>query len=292
MPKDFLPIYQIQDFNAQARKETYFYLNSFAAHLQEHLFVREPHKHNFYIILFITQGTGTHTIDFKTYEIIPNQVFFMKPGQVHSWVLSNDADGQVIFFTPEFYLKEFPHRKLTQFPFFNAFLHKPILSISQEEKSKLMPTFQALQQEHVNQELMRNEMLSCYLNILLIYLTRIYQNQEIEIEMPSGVLSLLQNLEDLVDQHYKEHVPVTYYADKLNVTTKQLNEICKKSLGKTTNEFIQGRSLLEAQRLLVHSELTSSQIAAELGYFDNTYFFRFFKRHIGFTPEQFRNLNK
>jgi AraC-like DNA-binding protein len=107
--------------------------------------------------------------------------------------------------------------------------------------------------------------------------------------MPGGELLLLQTLENLIEEHYKEHLPVTFYADQLHVTTKHLNEICKRALAKTTNELIQERSVLEAQRLLIHSELTSTQIAAELGYFDTTYFFRFFKKHTGQTPEQFRS---
>ncbi|AKD04078.1 helix-turn-helix domain-containing protein [Pontibacter korlensis] len=292
MPKPQLPVYQIQDFNAQAQKEQYFYLSSFAAHLQEHLFIREPHKHSFYIVLLITQGKGTHTIDFKKYEVEPDTVFFMAPGQVHSWELSDDADGFVAFFTPEFYLREFPHKELFSFPFFNTLLNKPVLSVTPDEKHALVRAFQLMQQEYVSKELMRSEMLSRYLDVLLIRLTRIYHAQENVAEVQGGELSLLQKFVILVEQQYKEHLPVTAYADQLNVTAKHLKEVCKQSLGKTTNELVQERLLLEAQRLLVHSGLTASQIAADLGYLDAAYFFRFFKKHTRLTPEQFRSQNK
>ncbi len=291
MRKEQLPIYQIQDFNAQTQKEHYFYFSSFSAHLREHLFIREPHKHNFYIVLFVTQGTGTHTIDFIKHDVKPDTVFFMTPGQVHSWVLSEDADGYVIFFTREFYASEYPHRRLFNFPFFNALLHKPLLCVPQEEKTALTATLQMLAEEHRHTRLMKHEMICRYLDILLIHLTRIFQAQGTETDVQGKGHALLQKLESLIDSHFKEHVPVGLYADWLHVTAKHLNETCRSSLGKTTKELIQQRTLLEAQRLLVHSELTISQIAAELGYFDNTYFFRFFKKYAGCTPEQFRAAN-
>ncbi|GGK71688.1 AraC family transcriptional regulator [Rufibacter glacialis] len=287
-----MPIYQIQDFHAQAQKERYFYFSTFAAHLQEHLFIREPHKHNFYIIIFITQGTGTHTIDFKKYEVRENMAFFLVPGQVHSWELSEDADGFVVFFTQEFYQTVSPTLKLSGFPFFNALLHTPFLPMAQEEALKVFPTFRRLQEEYQNQALMRQEALGCYLDLLLIHLSRLYQAEGNEMEVLRGELSLLQSLEGLLEKHYKEHLPVTFYADQLHVTPKHLTNICKRSLGKTTTDLIQERAVLEAQRLLVHSELTSSQIAAELGYFDNHYFFRFFKKHTECTPEQFRSRHR
>ena len=62
----------------------------------------------------------------------------------------------------------------------------------------------------------------------------------------------------------------------------------KSASGKTTSEIIQDRIILEARRLLTHSSLTITQIAAELGYFDNSYFARFFKKSTSQTPEQFR----
>ena len=292
MAKEQLPIYQIQDFKAAVQKENYVYVSSLATHLQEHQFIREPHKHAFYIVILITHGSGVHTIDFQKYTVAPNTVFFLKPGQVHGWELSPDADGQLVFFTSEFYLKEFPHRKLYHFPFYNSLLAKPILLLPSAETNLLLPVFRKLKKEYAGQRWMRNEMLGNYLNVLLISLARLAKLQETETSVPGNEMLLLQNLEQLLEQHFKAHQPVTFYAEHLHITPKHLNEVCKRSLGKTTNELMQERLLLEAQRLLVHSDLTSSQIATELGYFDTTYFFRFFKKHTGQTPEQFRSNTK
>ena len=288
MSKEHLPIYEIQDFEAQRQQDQYFYFSSLAKHLQEHLFIREPHKHNFYIVLFVTHGTGTHTIDFKEYEVKPGTFFFLTPGQVHSWELSKDADGFVIFFTHGFYARAYPDRLLIDFPFFNALLNNPVLSISEENENELIPILNRLEQEHKQSKFLREMLLSRYLDILLIELARLYQPNDDKISSSGKDQRLLQNLEKLINLKYKEHKPVAYYAEQLHVTTKHLHTVCKNSLNKSTKELIQNRVLLEAQRLLVHSDLTSSQIAAELGYFDNTYFFRFFKKHTGSTPEQFR----
>jgi AraC-like DNA-binding protein len=292
MPKDHLPIYQIQDFQARIHQEGYFYLSSFAAHLQEHRFIQKPHKHSFYILLFISRGSGTHTIDFREYPVAPGRVFFMTPGQVHSWELSDDTDGFVLFFTPEYYQQGLSARKLSSYPFFNTLLYQPCITIPAPEEATFRDLLQKMQGEVSAPNLMQADMLRHYLHILLILLARTYQSQGIAVPVPAGVLPQLQMLENLIDRHYKEHLPVSFYADQLSVTAKQLNDACKRSLHKTSTALIQGRTLLEAQRLLVHSDLTSSQIAAELGYLDTTYFFRFFKKHTGLTPEQFRQANR
>jgi AraC-like DNA-binding protein len=289
MPAEHLPIYQIKDFTAEKHHASYFYLHSLAEHLQEHKFIQNPHKHNFFILLFVTKGTGNHTIDFKEYPVRPNSVFFLTPGQVHSWQLSNDSEGFIIFFSPEFYLLKFPHKKLYGFPFFNTLLHQPLLFLPEAELTPLLHIVQCMREEHTQQRLMKEDVIRASLDILLILLMRNFEAQQKDQQVPAVMPPQLQQLINLIDQHYREHPPVSFYADQLHMTAKHLNDSCKRATGKTTSELIQERVLLEARRLLVHSDLSVTQVAAALGYFDNAYFFRFFKKHTGQTPEQFRS---
>jgi hypothetical protein len=57
-----------------------------------------PHRHDFYNLIYIKQGSGTHDIDFKRFIVEPNQMFFMNDGQVHDWNLSADTVGYTLFF--------------------------------------------------------------------------------------------------------------------------------------------------------------------------------------------------
>lgn len=288
MPDKHLPIYAIKDFNPAPQREQYFYCSRLSRHLQMHLFIQKPHKHNFYILLFISQGTGTHTIDFEQYTVKPNTVFFLTPGQVHSWQLSDDTEGFILFFSPDFYLLDFPIQKLQRFPFFHAPLRSPSLHLSEAAFSHLLPTIEKLQTEYAQQQFLKDDMLRSYLDVLLIQLTRLYQLDYPDDLNTTAPIPYLQSVEMLIEANYKTHQPVSFYADKLHITPRQLNEYCKRILGKTTTELIHDRIILEAKRLLVHSDLTIAQVAAELGYSESAYFFRFFKKKTNYTPEQFR----
>ena len=78
----------------------------------------------------------------------------------------------------------------------------------------------------------------------------------------------------------------------MNLSEKHLNRICKECLNKTTSDLIAERIILEAKRLLIHSKHTVTEVAAELGYNDNSYFSRFFKKNSGETPIQFLTRHK
>ncbi|MDQ3290569.1 MAG: AraC family transcriptional regulator [Bacteroidota bacterium] len=289
MPDKPLPLYNIQDFDkVVSPKRPDFYLNRFEKHLREHAFIQTPHKHDFFIILLITQGTGTHTIDFKTYPVAPQTVFFLSPGQVHAWQLSDDSAGYILFFNLDFFRAQSDQQELYRFPFYNVLLNKPLLLLSYQQILPVVKILESMEQEHLQTRFRWQDVVRSYLTILLIQLQRVFQEQQPKADTELNSHSLWQELDSLIEQHFKQHQPISFYAEKLNITDKQLNEACKSTFGKTTSNLIQDRIILEARRLLIHSKLTITQIAAELGYFDNSYFSRFFKKHTGQTPEQFR----
>ncbi|PSR54285.1 AraC family transcriptional regulator [Adhaeribacter arboris] len=289
MPNNPLPLYNIQDFGKiDATQKPEFYLNRFEKHLQEHAFIQPAHKHDFFIILLVTQGTGTHTIDFKSYPVIPQTVFFLSPGQVHAWQLSDESAGYILFFNRNFICTQPEQKEIYRFPFFNGLLNKPLVYLPAEQLLPVTKTIENMEQEHRQHGFRWQDAVRNYLNILLIRLHRVYQMQQPDPETTINHHSLWQQLDNLIEQHFKQHQQISFYAEQLHLTDKQLNEACKSTFGKTTSALLQDRIILEASRLLIHSSLTITQIAAELGYFDNSYFGRFFKKHTGKTPEQFR----
>ena len=92
----------------------------------------------------------------------------------------------------------------------------------------------------------------------------------------------------LLDRHFREHRPVQSYADTMGLTAGQLSRICREVLGMSSLDVINARLLHEAQRDLVYTSSSIKQLAGELGFEDDAYFSRFFKRHTGLSPREFR----
>jgi AraC family transcriptional activator of pobA len=93
----------------------------------------------------------------------------------------------------------------------------------------------------------------------------------------------------LVEKHFKEHKTVSQYADMMNLSVKQLNSLCKKVMDRTPGDILLERIVLEAKRLLIHSDYPVFTISETLNYYDNSYFIRLFKKATNMTPEQFRS---
>ncbi|WP_082893539.1 AraC family ligand binding domain-containing protein [Rufibacter ruber] len=97
-----LPVYRIPDFTAARALTQGFHVVDLQTHRQKHAFVQAPHKHDFYLLLYLRQGRGTHTIDFTEYPIQPHTVFFLTPGQVHAWDLAPDTQVRCCSFHRSF----------------------------------------------------------------------------------------------------------------------------------------------------------------------------------------------
>ncbi len=285
MSKTILPIYQINDFVSAIPDQPNYYYSTLVKHLEQHKFIQRPHKHDFYILVLFTSGSGTHTVDFKTYSVEPAKVFFLSPGQVHSWKLSPDSDGHILFFNPKFYLSVFPFKKLNSYIFLNPHL-SPYMKLAAEELMELQEFFTRIKEEYEMERVYHTDALLNYTDLLLISLLRAYPQRS---QLSGSQLdSSFLRLQLIIEENFRNQREILFYSSQMNLTPKQLNSLTKKALGKTLSALIQDRIILEAQRMLVNSNLPVSAIADGLNYSDPSYFARFFRKKTQMSPEKFR----
>jgi len=268
------------------------YVNSFATHLviNQNL-INRPHSHNFYLCVVFTKGTGTHEIDFNTYSIEPGMVFFLKPGQTHFWKFDSQPEGYIFFHSQEFYELKYLDHTLSSFPFYYSNQNPPYLKLPLEKLGYLLNHFKELFTEYQESNPLREAKITNLINYIYIELTRVY-TADVTIEKlgSTNYVKILERLEGLINIHfYKQKLP-KFYASKLHISTKHLNRVVQKTINKTTSQLISERILLEAKRLIVHSNDNLAGIAHTLEFSDYAYFSKFFKSKIGMTPMEFRKM--
>ena len=288
MSSNPLPIFHIPDFSPDTLDSSHFYYAGLKNHLATHQFIQKPHKHDFYIIVIFTQGAGSHTIDFKTYDVEPGSVFFLSPGQVHSWELSSQTDGHILFFSTDFYTSTFSRKRLNDYSLFNSISAFPRLEIDVPESREILFFFDKIDQETKTPNWSTQNLLRNYIDTLLILLHR-YNGSKTSFSREEKLIhTQFQQLELLIENDFKNHREASYYAAQMNLSMKQLNALCKNAVAKTSSQLVLDRVILEAKRLLTHSDLNISEIAYELEFEDASYFSRLFKKKTNLTPEHFR----
>ena len=282
-------VLHIDQFEEQGGRLS-FYCNDFKSHLKDHFHsISRAHKHDFFLTVIFTAGSGTHEIDFSTFPIKAGSVFMMSPGQVHSWRFSEDIDGFIFFHSQEFFDQHYAARSVYQFPFFYSTQNVPSLDLEPKQAEKLVSRFEELCYENLYEnDLVRQKVVAL---VDLIYLDLSYwyiQEMGHAAVGAGGYLTKLRELGRLIDENFIDNKSAAFYADKMNITAKHLNRIVKTTLDQTTSNLILDRVILEAKRKLVHEGGSLSQIAYSLGYEDYAYFSKLFKARTGLTPKGFR----
>jgi AraC family transcriptional activator of pobA len=283
------PIYNIQRFNCTSVNSD-LYINTFKNHLIDHSFVEEPHRHNSYVLVFFTKGSGTHEIDFDVFAIQPGSMFFLQPGQMHHWNLSDDVEGFVIFYSQEMYNLYFGQKTIADYSFYSSVDNKPEMVFEVSELKAILPYFESLIVETQSNQLLKQDKIMNLLDIIHIEIARKYSETHLHEAHSYNVK--IKNFEVLLENNFKTEKAPFFYASQLNITLKHLNRICNEMLQKTTTEVITARIILEAKRMLMDKKFTVNEIATELGFDDYSYFTRLFKKHTGMTPTDFRTSKK
>lgn len=249
----------------------------------------KPHRHDCYLMLFITQGGGTHTIDGENFKITPPCIFFLTPGQIHSFEFTKNIAGYVVYFTMDFYLHYARERHFDKIPFFRSSQYKTIVNTTAESMKSIVVLLEEMLSEFTLSLAAKEDALRNFLDILLIRMNRIWDQREQR--TPGKIITVVQirKLMRLIETHYKKIKTPGEYARLMSLTTNHLNTVCKQTLKRTVTELIHDRIILEAKRLLAYTDWGVKKIANDIGYKDNSYFLRLFKKKTGMTPDQFRS---
>lgn len=267
-----------------------FYFSTLQNHLiVGHRHLEKAHRHDFYATILFTKGTGIHEIDFHKYEISAGSLFFMSPGQIHSWELSDDIEGYLFFCLPDFYEMHYVHQKLRSFPFFGSVNFPRKLQLNEIELKENLSLFLELEKEYHGQDTMKNGYMLSLMSQIFIKSTRQF-SRDFDHLASSASLSYFkhyQDFENWVEQYFSKEKSIAFYASLMDISPKHLNRITQTVVQKTATDVITERTVLEAKRMLMYLDESLVEIAFRLGYEEYSYFVRVFRKTSGMTPTQF-----
>ena len=249
-----------------------------------------PHRHDYYTIILTEKGCGSHSIDFRKFEIENHSLHFVYPGQVHQVNNPERPSGWVMNFTQEFLIRNHITQNLIdQVYLYNTYGDSPPLHLNADEFTRFKNITRQLQEYSYRNISYQYEALGAVLKLFFINISSLCsiskQNAATSYE---GIGNLLVNFKKLISSNYHQWHKVTEYANELAVSSDYLNKYVKSNTNKSAKEFIQDRIIVEAKRMLLFTDKSNKELAYELGFEEPAHFSNFFKKIAEQTPGRFR----
>jgi len=239
-----------------------------------------PHRHaRLHQFLLMHSGGGSARIEGKTVPLVPPVLVNMPRGFVHGFRFHQGTEGWVITVSADLMDEALRDREGLRVP------------LSVPCAVPLPPELETLARriltEYHNRDFARAQILRSQAGALLGLAARAVHAEQAPPDPHAGT-PLLRRFETLVEQHFRERLPVAGYADRLAVSPTHLNRVVRQATGRPASALIGERVLREARRMLIYTNLTAAEIGYELGFSDPAHFSRVFTRGIGLPPRAFR----
>lgn len=250
-----------------------------------------PHRHEYYVVIGVTAGTGTHDVDFQRYDVQPGTWWFLSPGQAHHLAMDGPHEGWVLSFGADFFgVSETSREVLVNSGLFNNLLNfKPFSLQTPAAVWRLESPLRAMQEEFERPEApLHADLLRSWLGVFLVEAARAFAQQLDGPQETSRTVCLVRQFQDLIEREYQHHPKVADYAAKLGITPSHLNDTVKKVTGQPASEHIKQRIIVEAKRRAFYGHATAKEIAYALGFDDEAHFSKYFKTNTGQTFSAYR----
>lgn len=251
-----------------------------------------PHLHEGLIqVLYLTSGGGAAVIDGAKWDLYPQTLIVVPAGHVHEFHFTPDVDGPVVTAA---------QRSLESLIAFAApgllpTVRRPLVqgvSGAGRHLEALMPLFEAIERESRMQTSGEAAAGAALMMSVMVQIERITVRSPVRESCETAPRTRrseqVERFRACVDAHFREHWSIGHYAAELGLSPGQLSRLCRESLGMSCLAVVNMRIVHEAECELVYSTLGIKRIAHKLGFADDAYFGRFFRKRTGITPTEFR----
>lgn len=252
--------------------------------VEEQLF--QFNRTGFFQLIFVNSGVAKLKLDMKDHIFRADEILMILPNTETE--IETYADTKVLWISFDINVIQIDGRN------FVGDIFRLFVSQNKYQRTKVSAeTFDNIQRiipmifEEYESDTASFEIVWAFLKIILLSLIRDYEES---ISIPDKNIERLQLFFYLVNEFAKKERRTTFYADKLNISTKRLNQVIQSLTNKSASFFIQEHLIMEAKRELIKGNLTVNEIAYELGFEDRAYFSRFFKKWTGTPPNNFKKV--
>lgn len=244
-----------------------------------------PHKKDHFCILMLESGEIEIQIEDQKFKLSSGKISIIFPEQISSVTsTSSDVSGKIILFEEVLFFSDILKNELLSYNVDLAtHLNCVFLSPSEFEQSKKLAI--DIENVYLNPSLVRKEQARFYIKIFLLGLIELVHGQHPVLQHETDK-TLYIRFKKMLNERYKNERTVQYYASKLAITTKKLNNITKKHCDETAINAIHNRILQEIKRLLLFSDLSHKQISMELGFSSPSALNKFVKTKLKETPTE------
>ena len=247
-----------------------------------------PFKIDLTAIIICLKGTIECSINLKPIKAVSPCFIVLLPEQIleHKSV-SKDYSGRMIAMSKKFTDNLLPNAQ-EQLPLFLSVKEKPVIELNKESLEGMISYYNMLKRIIKVKENPYRLEVARHLTLAHFYgVGFVLHNTDIQ-KKSTHYEKLVEKFIGLVQTHHKQERGLEFYANQMHLTYKHLAKVVKETTNKTANDWIDEHVILEAKALLKSTNMTSQQISDELNFSDQSFFGKYFKRHTGMSPREYR----
>ncbi|AMW14087.1 transcriptional regulator [Streptomyces qaidamensis] len=243
------------------------------------------HRIDFHVVMLFGAGPVRHMVDFTEYEATAGDLLWIRPGQVHRFSRTGEYRGTALTMQPGF----LPRSTVEATGLYRYDL-PPLLRPDAAQLAGLQAALAQVRREYEDAATLPLSLHTAVLrHTLTAFLLRLaHLAASSAPALPRRTDSTFTLFRDAVERDFATNHSVSAYADALGYSRRTLVRAVRAATGETPKAFIDKRVVLEAKRLLAHTELPIGRVGAAVGFPEAANFSKFFHMHTDQTPAAFR----